>query len=173
MPMPMKSVRREQTMTADEGRVFSDDARPGGVALHHVMRADEGLEETADMIFTILKDAVGTRPGCPRILFLDVEGHRLSRSGAYDHDAFEIMSSFLIGFLSPWLTEICTPLYRARTTNAQRDDLPDRLVTLETSGGLDGARDLANRMDMRIFHSDTGEWVGEEREFADRREGRS
>jgi hypothetical protein len=134
------------------------------------MRDDEGFEETAEMIFSIVRDAARNHPGQPRALFLDVEGHRVRRNGAYDHDAFEIMSSYVMGFLSPWLTEISTPLARARTTRAQRDDLPDRLFTLETPGNAVQVRELADQLGMSVFHSDTGEWVGEEREDLDGRE---
>ncbi|MER7485602.1 HNH endonuclease [Streptomyces sp. NPDC126497] len=102
------------------------DAEPKGVALYHDMRVEEDFTKCATRIFSILKKAAATSPGAPRHLYLDVQGHRNS-AGGYDADALEIIQDFLLGFLIPYLTEISTPLYRARNPEPQREDVPDVL----------------------------------------------
>jgi hypothetical protein len=87
-----------------------------GVALYHVMRADEDFETTADILFQIVRKAAREFPGKPRYLYLDVEGHRNS-AGGYDADAYELYSSFILGYLGQFLTEV--PLISGR---ARRDD---------------------------------------------------
>jgi len=88
-----------------------------------------------------------------------LKGHRPSHKLAYDHDAFEIMSSFSIGFLSPWLTEVHNPLGAFRTTRPQREDLPDRIVTMEAPQDLKQVQELFLWNATPVFHSDTGKWI--------------
>ncbi|MFF2719799.1 HNH endonuclease [Streptomyces sp. NPDC058011] len=102
------------------------DAKPKVIALYHDMRVEEDFAKCATRIFTILKKAAATSPGAPRYLYLDVQGHR-NAAGGYDADALEIIKEFLTGFLSPYLTEISTPLYQARNPKPQREDIPDVL----------------------------------------------
>ncbi|GAA5037298.1 hypothetical protein ACFQRL_13360 [Microbacterium fluvii] len=143
------------------------------ILLFHVMRADEAFEETAEMVFAVVRESALKHPGRPRTLVLDIEGHRAGRNGAYDPDAYEIMSSFAIGILSPWLTEIWTPLIRTRARRGQREDVPDRLLVLETPTTLDQARDLSHRLGMPVFHSDTGQWVSEVHDTSSERQSKS
>lgn len=147
-------------MTTTSRALAGSGTGAGQVNLYHVMRADEKFEKTAEMLFAIIREAVRTHPGRPRVLFLDIEGHRPSRKAGFDHDSFEIVSSFVLGFLSPWLTEINTPLIRAKTVRPQSDDLPDRIHIIEASVDREATRELAARTGMPVFHSDTGEWIG-------------
>jgi hypothetical protein len=96
------------------------------VALYHTMRPYEGFDVTAQRLFDILKKAASEHPGRPRHLYLDVEGHRNQARG-FDHDAYEIMVHFVIGFLGRWLTGINMPLLCA-TTGQQDEDVPDQLT---------------------------------------------
>lgn len=107
-------------MKTESRRRVESGPGPAQIALYHVMFTDEGFDRTAEMLFTIVREAARAYPGRPRALFLDIEGLRPSPQAGYDHDAFEIMSSFVLGFLSPWLTEINTPLISARMTKPQK-----------------------------------------------------
>ncbi|GAA2482550.1 HNH endonuclease signature motif containing protein [Streptomyces gobitricini] len=97
-----------------------------GVAIYHDMKIYENFERSARRIFECLKAAERNSPGAPRFLFIDVQGHR-NEAGGYDHDAFELINEFALGFLGDYLTEISTPLYRARNPGKQRNDIPDIL----------------------------------------------
>ena len=161
-------------MTSSDNASTEAEDRASAVVLYHVMRADEGFEKTAEMIFDVVSESARKYPGRPRALFLDIEGHRLGRkNGPYDHDAFEIMNNYVVGFLSPWLTEIHTPLIRARKTSPQRDDLPDHLLTMVVQDGLEQLQEHAARMGMRIYHADSGRWIGEDRERSMTRENQA
>lgn len=98
------------------------------VALYHVMRASDDFDSTADKLFQIVEKAAREFPKKPRALFLDVEGHR-NDAGGFDHDALEIQTHFLIGYLGRWLSEIHTPLAEVQST-MQRENLPESLTVL-------------------------------------------
>ncbi|MFH8375803.1 hypothetical protein ACH4A7_20015 [Streptomyces cyaneofuscatus] len=114
-----RTVRPEDTHNAVPSEEPGADAKPKGIALYHDMRVEEDFAKCATRIFSILKKAAATSPGAPRYLYLDIQGHR-NAAGGYDADAFEIIQEFLMGFLSPYLTEISTPLYQARNPNRSR-----------------------------------------------------
>lgn len=97
------------------------------LALYHDMHVEEGFESCATRIFAITRKACTDFPSAERVMCLDIQGHRNS-AGGYDHDAYELMTEFLLGFLMPYLTEVHTPLVAARNTKPQREDLPDELI---------------------------------------------
>ncbi|WP_245234630.1 HNH endonuclease [Streptomyces flavochromogenes] len=97
-----------------------------GVAIYHDMKVYENFERTALRIFECVKQAEKDSPGAPRLLYIDIQGHK-NETGGYDHDAFELMQDFALGFLGDYLTEIRTPLYGARNPRKQRNDIPDAL----------------------------------------------
>lgn len=126
-PTPGQSSGRTETMRGAAPPEGSEaDGTTKGIALYHDMRVEEDFTKCATRLFSILKQAAATNPGAPRYLFLDVQGHR-NAAGGFDADAFEIIQEFLLGFLSPYLTEISTPLYRVRNPGPQREDVPDVL----------------------------------------------
>ncbi|MFC9153816.1 HNH endonuclease [Streptomyces bauhiniae] len=100
--------------------------KPNGIALYHDMRVEEDFTKCAHRLFAILKKAAKSRPGAPRHLYLDIQGHR-NAAGGYDADSLEIMQHFILGFLSPYLTEVSMPLFRGRNPERQREDIPDVL----------------------------------------------
>ncbi|MFI7101284.1 HNH endonuclease [Streptomyces sp. NPDC050161] len=120
------SAHPEATQNAASPEGPGADAKPKGIALYHDMRVEEDFTKCATRLFAILKKAAATSPGAPRYLYLDIQGHRNAADG-YDADALEIIRDFLLGVLSPYLTEISTPLYQARNPEPQREDIPDAL----------------------------------------------
>jgi hypothetical protein len=155
MPVSRKRPVRAARSSTRRG---SDHAGEGkGVALYHVMRADEDFETTADMLFQVVKKAAREFPGKPRYLFLDVEGHR-NAAGSYDADADELYSSFIPGYLGQFLTEI--PLINARARrDSQREDMPEHLV-ISPGGASEGRterlREQASRTGLPVWDADTG-----------------
>lgn len=97
------------------------------MAIYHVVRSNEGFEESAQILFKLVQDAQARLPGCPRHLYLDIEGHR-NQAGGFDADMYELQKDFLIGVLAEFLTEVSCPLVpQARNPNGQNDDIPPRL----------------------------------------------
>jgi hypothetical protein len=98
-----------------------------GIAIYHVVYREEGFEQAARMLFELVRRAEQTHPGKPRMLFLDIEGHR-NEKGGYDHDMLELQTDFILGFLMPFLTEASMPLPgHVKNSKPQRSDLPDEL----------------------------------------------
>jgi len=130
------------------------------IAIYHVMYAHENFDDTADILFQLVKNAARTKPGKKRILFFDIDGHR-NELGGFDHDAEEIQTYFVLTMLSRWLTEFSMPLGHYKT-NEQHEDLPEHVVI--TPGGPRAERDdmlktQATASGMRIFDAETAEWI--------------
>jgi hypothetical protein len=107
-----------------QSRVESGDK---AIAIYHVVYPHEGFEEAAQALFTLVQEAQRRHPGKPRKLYLDIEGHRQS-GGGFDPDMVELQQEFLLGFLSPYLSEIHAPLVRATNTKPQANELPPTFV---------------------------------------------
>ncbi|MGW1938711.1 HNH endonuclease signature motif containing protein [Streptomyces goshikiensis] len=112
----------------------SGAAKP--IAIYHDMAVYEDFERAAQRIFQLVREVRRQHPGVPRILFLDVQGHRNS-AGGYDDDAWELMQEFTLGYLLPFLTEARTPLIHVENPN-QSDDLPESLVIGPPADGSGG-----------------------------------
>ncbi len=92
-------------------------------ALYHVVRDHEGFEVAARQLYDIVRQAADEWPDKPRILYVDIEGHRTS-AGGFDHDMSELQQSFIPQLLMPYLSEVHMPLLHARNESPQRNDLP-------------------------------------------------
>ena len=103
------------------------DSDDRAVAIYHVVYAHEGFAKSAQALFRLVRNAQETAPGRKRLLFLDVEGHRNSEGG-FDADMLELQNEFLTGFLSPFLSEVHSPLTNVENTRAQQDDVPPELI---------------------------------------------
>ncbi|MGO1057133.1 HNH endonuclease [Crossiella sp. CA198] len=111
------------------------------VLLYHDMAVYEDFERCARRLFEIVRHAATNFPGKPRILVLDVQGHR-NAAGGFDADALEIMTEFM-GVLMPFLTELQTPMLRAHNRNCQREDLPPALSIFPPLDGTTHDYDVA------------------------------
>ena len=96
------------------------------VALYHVVYRQEGFEQAAQTLFTLVRDAQARFPDRRRMLFLDIEGHR-TEEGGFDADMRELQTDFLIGFLGQYVCEIHCPLARAANPKGQDNEIPDNL----------------------------------------------
>lgn len=100
------------------------EAEPKGICLYHVVRRSEGFDESARTLFELVQRAAEKFPGRKRYLFLDIDGHR-NPVGGYDAEMFELQNEFILGFLGKYLTEITTPMYKARPENQQQQEPPE------------------------------------------------
>lgn len=97
------------------------------VALYHVVYAQENFEESAQTLLRLVQRAQRLRPGNKRKLYLDIEGHRNSEGG-FDADMLELQQDFLLGFLSPYLSEIYCPLVHVKNSKPQENDIPSAMI---------------------------------------------
>lgn len=123
--------------------ILSEDAaqarRKGDLsALYHVVYPHEGFEESAQALFRLVKRAQQIRPGKPRSLVLDIEGHR-DDGGQFDSDMHELQQEFVLGFLSRYLSEIRMPLYCGKNPGQQDDGVPASLDIRAPGSGADAA----------------------------------
>lgn len=98
------------------------------VSVYHVVGPNDTFEDAARSVFDLIREAQTAYPGWPRILYLDIEGHR-GRSLGFDEDFVEFQQELLFSAMAPFLTAFETPLTGGLVNpDPQRDDLPDELV---------------------------------------------
>lgn len=115
--------KRKKKQKAQVGR----NKRQKRIMLYHDMAVYENFERCAHRIFQILKTAQRSMPGAPRSIYLRVQGHK-NDAGGYDRDSYEIIHSFILQYLLPYLTQASTPLIEVKNSRKQRNDLPDQLL---------------------------------------------
>lgn len=95
-------------------------------ALYHRIMRRESFEKAAKDLFQLLVLAQNKTPDTPRILYVDIDGHR-NENGGFDSDMLELQKEFGLGFLLPYFTEVHFPLVTKKNTKPQRNDIPDKL----------------------------------------------
>ncbi len=97
------------------------------VSVYHAVAAADAFEAAAEALFAVLREAQERFPGWPRVLYLDIEGHR-DAHGRFEPDFVEYQQEFLFGVIAPFTTALEAPLTGPLLNpNPQRNDLPDRL----------------------------------------------
>ena len=102
----------------------SSDAGVKGFAMYHEMRGTDCFEETAGILWAMVRAASRLAPGQPRRLYVDIEGH--SEGGGYDAEAQELIA-FMRAAIGPHVTEV-SRWGRTDDTAPQREDMPESLV---------------------------------------------
>lgn len=95
------------------------------IAVYHRVMRREGFEVTAKILVEMTRNTQIDHPGEPRVLYLDIDGHR-NADGAFDADMIELQKMFVLEFLLPYYTEVHTPIVSARNSHGQDDDVPDK-----------------------------------------------
>jgi len=103
--------------------------------LAHTVFKSEGWQDSADKIIAMINSAGKKYPGKPRILVLDIEGHR-TQSGAFDHDMFVLQHDIVNQLLSPWLAQVDMPLIHYQTNPDKRRPDSDLPLRLEVDGDM-------------------------------------
>lgn len=121
----------EDTSEIKVNTYLENDLRTSNeILLYHLVFEDEGFSESASHIHQLLKSSQDNHPNQPRLLFLDIDGHR-NKEGSFDHDMFELQRHFLLGFLAPYFTEIHIPLCSIRNNKFQQNDVPDKIEIID------------------------------------------
>ena len=96
------------------------------VALYHRIMKRESFETAAKDLFDLLISAQKKSPNKPRILYVDIDGHR-NTAGDFDEDMLELQKEFGLGFLAQFFTEIHFPLASVENAKEQNNDIPEGL----------------------------------------------
>ena len=94
-----------------------------GVHLDYCVTEDQNFDGAVFGLLQLLQQAQRDHPDSPRHLHLAVEGHRLP-NGAFDPDAFELQSKFLMEFLMEYLTHATIPLCEVKNPRPQKNSIP-------------------------------------------------
>lgn len=112
------------------------------VTLYHRILRRETFEQAAMDLFNLLKSAQIKLPGTPRILYVDIDGHR-NKNGGYDSDMLQLQKDFGIDFLGKYFTEIHFPIIDFQNTATQCNNIPD---TLNIFSSKDSKDNLLNNL---------------------------
>lgn len=97
------------------------------ICLYHRIMRRENFETAANDLFSMVLNAQKKFPNKPRVLYLDIDGHRNSQGG-FDADMLELQKEFGMEFLLQYFTEIHFPLVSVKNTKGQNNDIPEGLV---------------------------------------------
>lgn len=97
------------------------------VSVYHIVEEGDDFEAAALTVFGMIRACQDRYPDWPRIVYLDILGHKGAREG-FDDDMFEFQQEFMIASMGPFLTAIDMPLLSVWNPEPQRNDLPDRLA---------------------------------------------
>jgi len=99
-------------------------------AIYHVVYPDEDFNDAAKALMELTKNAQDNAPNKRRILYLDIEGHRLE-NGAFDRDMWELQYNFITKHLSHYYTLINMPLATIQNEYEQiNDPVPEKTFIL-------------------------------------------
>lgn len=134
------------------------------IAIYHRVMRREGFEETARILLHLVRDARDKAPDKPRVLYLDIDGHR-NEAGGFDGEMFELQQEFVLGFLMPFLKEVHMPLASASNPREQSNEVPDELhfFNFDKMDKADGPDELAS---LYIENYSNTEFVSEESVYA-------
>ncbi|MEM1127995.1 MAG: hypothetical protein AAGI71_15210 [Bacteroidota bacterium] len=97
------------------------------VSVYYIVGPEDTFVHAAQTLFALVREAEEQFPGWPRVLYVDVVGHKGDRVG-FDSDLFELQQEFIFSVLAPFLTAFEMPLTGPLVNpEPQRNDLPDGL----------------------------------------------
>lgn len=97
------------------------------IAIYHVFLAEETFASAARMLVRLVAQAQENMPNQPRVLYLEIDGHR-NEKGGFDKDMAELLIEFMCENLMPYLSEAHTPLGDLKNTKMQKNDVPQDLM---------------------------------------------
>ena len=98
------------------------------ISVYHVVGAGDTFEGAARDVMALLRDSQSQYPDWPRVLYVDIEGHRGPNHG-FDDDFIEFQQELLFSTMAPFVTALETPLTGPLLNpDPQRNDVPDELV---------------------------------------------
>lgn len=96
------------------------------IGVYHRIMKRENFEVAAKDIFQLLVKTQKEHPNEPRVLYVDIDGHRNERGG-FDADMLELQKEFGVGFLAQFFQEVHFPLGSVKNPGKQNNDVPEKL----------------------------------------------
>lgn len=115
--------------------IRTDKLNRNTVAIYHVVYENEGLEESAKIIYELLYAAQEKQPDYNRILYLDIDGH-MDEYGRFDDEMVELQQNFIIETLLPYFYEIHTPIADIKNAELQKNDMPKEMTFISNEEEL-------------------------------------
>jgi len=106
------------------------------IALYHRVMKRENFETAAKDLFDLLISTQKKFPNKPRVLYVDIDGHR-NAEGGFDEDMLELQKEFGLGFLAQFFTEVHFPLISAKNKEQQNNKIPDELQIFNANNKKD------------------------------------
>lgn len=108
------------------------------VTLYHVIYAHEGFGDAARALFELVRRAQEAAPDRPRVLYLDIEGHR-DLQGEFDAEMLELQYDFVVGVLGRFLSKVQFPVGTIANSRPQENNIPERLEIQDAPPGAPNA----------------------------------
>ena len=131
-----------------------------GIAIYHRVMRRENFEKAAQDLLMLTAEAQKKAPGKPRVLYVDIDGHR-NPAGGFDEDMLELQKDFGIGFLLQYCKEVHFPLASVVNSGVQNNDVPDKLQILCAKNRRDRSLD-----ELYIENYTNTEYMSEEDVYA-------
>ena len=97
------------------------------ISIYMRVNAHDSFEEAAQTAFGLICKAQVRYPDWPRVMYLDIAGHR-NGFGGFEDDFIEFQQDFWFATIAPFLTSFELPLTGGLINPApQRNDIPDAL----------------------------------------------
>lgn len=101
------------------------------LVIYHVVYEKEDFKDAANAIIELTREAIKKYKSKRRVLYLDIDGHRLP-NGAFDHDMWELQYDFILQNLIHYYSEIHMPLASIENPYEQiNDSIPEKFIIYE------------------------------------------
>jgi len=98
------------------------------VSIYHIVEPGDTFEDAVGTVFHLLKKAQEDYPDWPRVIYIDILGHKGDRSG-FDDDFYEFQQEFWFSTIAHFVTAFDIPMLGGLVNpEPQRNDIPDELV---------------------------------------------
>lgn len=131
------------------------------VVIYHVVYEDEDFNDAAKTLIKLTSDAQKRNPNQKRVLYLDIDGHRIE-DGTFDADMWELQFNFILQNLINYYTEVNLPICTRKNKYKQinediedeikiydNDNIPEHLKKLEGSLFLEKSNNEAYKKYMK------------------------
>ncbi len=98
------------------------------VSIYHVVAAEDSFETAVRDTYEMIRDAHSRFPDWPRMMYVDIVGHKGGGSSGFDDDFTEFQQELFFSTMAPFLTAFELPMTGPLLNpQPQRNDLPDAI----------------------------------------------
>ena len=96
------------------------------VKICHTIMENDSIKSAAKDLLKLLSNTQKQKPNKPRILYININGHR-NKAGGYDQEMYKLQMEYGRKFLIQFFEEIHFPLYSMKNVSYQNNDIPEKL----------------------------------------------